>query len=57
MAKPKILAKDQLNLRWAKKDIDWIRGEAAYRKMPATSLVRMIVFEWLRKNAQTKEPK
>lgn len=57
MAKPKVLQKDQLNLRWAKKDIDWIRDEAAHRRMPATSLVRMIVFEWLRKNAETKEPK
>ncbi len=57
MAGKKVLDMDQLNLRWAKKDIDWIRREAAHRRMSGTTLVRMIVFDWLRKNAETKEPK
>ena len=57
MAGKKVLDMDQLNLRWAKKDIDWIRREATHRRMAGTSLVRMIVFDWLRKNAETKEPK
>lgn len=57
MAKQKVLSKDTINIRWAQKDIDWLRREASHRRLTTTNLVRMIVFDWLRENAQTKQPK
>ncbi len=57
MAKQKQLSQDAVLIRWAQKDIDWLRREASYRRLTTTNLVRMIVFDWLRENAQTKELK
>lgn len=57
MPRQKVLSQDAVLIRWAKKDIDWLRSEASHRRVTTTNLVRMIVFDWLRENAQTKEPK
>ena len=42
---------------WAKNDIDWIKQESAHRRLKKAHLIRMAVLDWLRGNAQTKEPK
>jgi hypothetical protein len=42
---------------WAKEDINWISQEASHRRLKRAHLIRMAVLDWLRKNAQTKEPK
>ncbi len=43
--------------RFNKEDIAWIRKEAAYRRLTPVHLIRMAVFDWLRRNAETKQPK
>lgn len=54
---PKELLEEGILTRFRKKDIAWIRKEASHRRLTPVHLVRMAVFDWLRQNAQTKEPK
>ena len=50
-------AENGILARFTVKDIKWIRQEAAHRRLTPVHLVRMALFDWLRGNAQTKEPK
>jgi len=43
--------------RFRKKDLAWIKQEAAHRRLTPVHLIRMAIFDWLRENAQTKQPK
>ena len=56
MAKAKRLSDKGFDVRFAKKDIDWIQQEASHRRLAPTHLIRMAVFDWFRDNAQTREP-
>ncbi len=42
---------------WDEKDFNWIKQEASHRRLKKAQLIRMAAIDWLRKNAQTKEPK
>jgi len=57
MTKEKKLSEEATLIRWAKKDIAWIRCEASHRRLTTTNLIRMVMLDWLRHNAETKELK
>lgn len=49
--------KDSTLIWWNKKDFKWVRQESSHRRLKRAQLIRMAVIDWLRENAQTKEPK
>jgi len=55
--KERLQDKNQVLTRFTEKDIAWIRQEATHRRLTPVHLIRMALFDWLRKNAQTKAPK
>jgi len=57
MAQDKELLTERLLVAFSKKDMGWIKREASHRRLTPTHVVRMAVFDWLRRNAETKEPK
>jgi len=57
MAKLKRLSDKGFDVRFAKKDIDWIRQEASHRRLAPTHLIGMAVFDWFGDNAQTRGPR
>ncbi len=48
---------DSTLIWWDKKDFKWVRQESSHRRLKRAQLIRMAVVDWLRENAQTKEPK
>jgi len=57
MAQDKELLTQRLLVAFNKKDMGWIKREASHRRLTPTHVVRMAVFDWFRRNAETKEPK
>ena len=57
MVQDKELLTERLLVAFTKKDMGWIKKESSYRRLTSTHLVRMAVFDWLRRNGETKEPK
>lgn len=57
MPKERFSPENQVLTRFSKKDITWIRKEADHRRLTPVHIVRMAVLDWLRRNAETKEPK
>lgn len=55
--KERLQDKNQVLTRFTEKDIAWIRQEAAHRRLTPVHLIRMALFDWLRREAQTDEPK
>ena len=53
---PKELLEKGILTRFTKKDLTWIKQEAAHRRLTPVHLIRMAVFDWFRENAQTEEP-
>jgi len=56
MPQDKELLTDRLLVAFNKKDMDWIKREASHRRLTPTHLVRMAVFDWFRRNSETKGP-
>jgi len=56
MAQDKELLTERLLVAFNKKDMGWIKREASHRRLTPTHLVRMAVFDWFRRNSETKEP-
>lgn len=44
-------------INFSKKDKEWIKKEASYRRLAPSYLGRMAIIDWLRRNGETKEPK
>ena len=57
MGKEKELLTEGILINFTKKDKQWIQKEASYRRLAPTYLGRMAIIDWLRHNAETKEPK
>lgn len=54
--KERFQAENGILTRFSVKDIAWIRKEAAHRRLTPVHLVRMALFDWLRRKAETEEP-